>query len=58
MEKNICPLFGNIRNGNTQKLKIRENCYTEKISHSTVYNGILTPCPEPVDPSTNLTRSM
>ena len=31
-EKNICPLCGNIRNGNTQKLKIRENCYTEKLA--------------------------
>ena len=38
--KNICPLFGNIRNGNTQKEKIWENCYTLKISHSTVFNAV------------------
>ena len=31
-EKNICPLFGNIRNGNTQKWEIRENCHTEKLA--------------------------
>ena len=30
--KNMCPLFGNIRNGNTQKWKVREKCYTEKLT--------------------------
>ena len=31
-EINICPLFVNIRNGNTQKWEIRGNCHTEKIA--------------------------
>ena len=31
-EKNIRPLFVNIRNGITQKWEIRENCYTEKLA--------------------------
>ena len=44
-EKDICPLFGNIRNGNTQKWKIRGNCYTAKLgilqeSYNKVYLSI------------------
>ena len=37
--KNICPLFRNIRNGNTQKWEIRENCHTEKLAIQQYYYG-------------------
>ena len=41
MGKDICSLLGNIRNGNTQILKIRENWYTEKLDLLQLPNSII-----------------
>ena len=41
-KKNICPLFGNIRNGNTKNIKIRENGYTEKLAFNSTLSSHIT----------------
>ena len=49
-EKNIRTLLGNIRNGNTQKWKIRENCYTEILLAILQYSAFLLTTFETADP--------